>query len=52
MPVTKLKLAVNPVRGAAAAAAAAAGGELCDVRVTWSVSAAPVINMGGLVSAQ
>ena len=53
VPVTKLKLAVNPVRPAAAAAAAAAGGgELRDVRVTCKLPDAPLISIGGLLSEQ
>jgi len=50
--VTKLKLAVNPVRPAAAAAAAAGGGELRDVRVTCKLPDAPLISIGGLLSEQ
>jgi len=52
VPVTKLKLAVNPVRPAAAAAAAAGGGELRDVRVTCKLPDAPLISIGGLLSEQ
>ena len=51
VPLTKLKLAVNPVRPAAAAAAAG-GGELRDVRVTCKLPDAPLISIGGLLSEQ
>jgi len=55
VPVTKLKLALNPLSDAAAAAAAAAAGggaELSDVRVTCKLPDAPLINVGGRLSAQ
>jgi len=49
VPVTKLKLALNPLRVVIDAAAAA---ELRDVRVTCKLPDAPLINVGGLLSAQ
>jgi len=53
VPVTKLKLAVNPFRAAVDDAAAAAAGRLCDVRMTYKRPDAPLINMaGGRLSAQ
>ena len=48
VPVTKLKLAVNPMR----AAADAVVGKLRDVRVTCKLPDAPLINIGGRLSAQ
>jgi len=49
VPVTKLKLALNPLR-----VAAAGGGtvELRDVRVTCKLPDSSLINMGGLLSPQ
>jgi len=49
VPVTKLKLAVNPLR---VGAAAAADNGLRDVRVTCKLPDAPLINIGGRLSAQ
>ena len=49
MPVTKLKFAANPVR---VAVDAAAGSGLRDVRVTYKLPGAPLINVGGRLSVQ
>ena len=48
VPVTKLKLALNPLLLVVDAAAA----ELRDVRVTCKLPDTPLINVGGLLSAQ
>ena len=50
VPVTKLKFATNPVRIAVDAAAAGSG--LRDVRVTYKLPGAPLINVGGRLSVQ
>jgi len=50
VPVTKLKLALNPLSDADAAAGG--GAELSDVRVTCKLPDAPLINVGGRLSAQ